>query len=248
MGDIVVAITHTGESMPVRVVELMQRSSRLFTVFTEHGRLVTTDEHPLWVGGHDFRSAGELKIGDTVRRWVDGRIVSSMVTGLQPHHDEPEVTVYNMHVEAPHVYVAEGFVVHNKLTPCFPGGTLIATPQGMVPIAALSAGDAVLSVDNDGSVREASIRHTTQYDDIDILVVVTSAGELRTTAPHPVWMGGQRFVPAGMLKAGDVVMMLDGGDVRPATVQALRAEARERVFNLQVEQPYTYVASGFIVH
>ncbi|NBO18397.1 MAG: hypothetical protein EBV03_04055 [Proteobacteria bacterium] len=249
VGDIVMTVNALGESSPVKVMETMNRPSKLFSVMTDHGTLVTTDEHPLWVGGHEFRPARELRIGDAVKRWVDGQVVSAIVTGLMQHTDEPEVTVYNMHVENPHVYVAEGFIVHNKImTPCFPACTMIATPQGAMPIEMLGEGDMVLSVGRDQQVQEARIRRAVQFEDIAIVVVETSAGELRTTAPHPIWVGGDSFMPAGKLKAGDVVMMLAGGVVQQATVLALRQAGSERVYNLQVDQPFTYVAEGFIVH
>ncbi|NBO19622.1 MAG: prepilin-type N-terminal cleavage/methylation domain-containing protein, partial [Proteobacteria bacterium] len=68
-GDIVFAVDANGVRSPVRVKATMRKNSATLTVVTDRGLLRTTTEHPLWVGGDDFREAGRLKPGDTVMLW-----------------------------------------------------------------------------------------------------------------------------------------------------------------------------------
>ncbi len=116
--DVVVAITSEGKKKEVTIYATIKRRSRLLTVVTDGGALVTTEEHPLWMGGEIFRNAGTLKPGDQVMMWIADAAIPVTVVMLERGHEE--VDVYNMEVGSPHVYVANGFVVHNKLTPPSP--------------------------------------------------------------------------------------------------------------------------------
>ncbi|MBY0406476.1 MAG: hypothetical protein K2Q01_02200 [Rickettsiales bacterium] len=111
-GDFVTAVNADGSAPEVKVLKLLRRRSELLTVVTEAGSLVTTQEHPLWRGGDVFTPAGQLKAGEQVMLWMAGAPVPVSVVMLQ--RGTQVVDVYNMEVEAPHVYIAQGFIVHNK--------------------------------------------------------------------------------------------------------------------------------------
>lgn len=111
-GDTVIAVNGDGQSLPVRVKATMKKSSSILTVVTSRGILRTTTEHPLWAGGDEFREAGSLKQGDNVMLWQSGSATAATVLRLE---SEPgEEAVYNLEVEGPHTFIADGFIVHNK--------------------------------------------------------------------------------------------------------------------------------------
>ena len=119
-GDVVVAITAEGQQKEVAINAVIRRSSRLLTLVTDGGTLITTNEHPLWMGGDVFRAAGQLKPGEQVMMWIADAVIAVTVIMLQ--HGQQEVEVFNMEVDEPHVYVADGFIVHNKLVLQTPSG------------------------------------------------------------------------------------------------------------------------------
>ena len=112
--------------------------------------------------------------------------------------------VYNLQTDAPHTYFASGIAVHNKGGGggCFPAGTRISTPSGSAAIETLRPGDIVLSVGPDLRAVDSPVE-AIHLAFTPITVVRTTAGELKTTAEHPLMMRDGAFRPAGELKPGD---------------------------------------------
>jgi len=108
--------------------------------------------------------------------------------------------VYNLQTDAPHTYFASGIAVHNKGGGggCFPAGTRIGTPGGSAAIETLRPGDIVLSVGPDFQAVDSPVE-AIQTAFTPITVVSTTAGELKTTAEHPLMMADGSFRPAGEL-------------------------------------------------
>lgn len=111
LGDIIMAVGRGGEQLYTPITKLVSRYAPLLVVETSVGDLRTTDEHRLWMGGERFRPARELKSGDEVMMLVDGEMKAATVKGLRPEVGE---TVYNLEIDAPHVFVADGFLVHDQ--------------------------------------------------------------------------------------------------------------------------------------
>ena len=109
--------------------------SPVLLLVTDIGTLRTTAEHPLLCADGKFRDAGSLASGDR----LPGGTIIRLKTG-------PAKVVYNLRIGAPHTFVADGFVVHNKGGGCFPAGVRISTPQGSRAIESLNEGDEVLTV------------------------------------------------------------------------------------------------------
>jgi predicted lipid-binding transport protein (Tim44 family) len=111
-GDVVTAVDERGRQVPARVTATHATLSRLLTVQTKRGLLVTTDEHPLLLSSGEYRDAGMLAAGDRVA-FVHNRLPrSAPVTGLSS--SDERCVVYNLTVEGPHTFIADGFVAHNK--------------------------------------------------------------------------------------------------------------------------------------
>lgn len=75
--------------------------------------LGVTATHPIWSETrHDFIHAGQLEIGEQFRT-LTGE--SATLTAIHPHRGPPE-TVFNLEVDAQHVYLVAdgGLLVHNE--------------------------------------------------------------------------------------------------------------------------------------
>jgi predicted lipid-binding transport protein (Tim44 family) len=219
-GDIVM----TGQGGTTVVQATFVTKSRVLTLLTDHGTLRTTAEHPLFCADGRFRLAGELSRGD--------RLQNATIKGCVTGNEE---LVHNLEVGAPHTFVAEGFVVHNKGGGCFQAGTRVRTPQGEVMIETLRPGDLVLA-GNGYTTRVEAVQVTRDQ----VLMLETSAGTLRTTAEHPLLCADGRFRLAGELTRGD--------RLENATIQRCVVGGEQTVYNLTVGTPHTFIADGFVVH
>ncbi len=93
------------------------------------------------------------------------------------------------------------------LTCSFVPGTLVATPEGLVPIEALAVGDQVLARDEATGAQDAQrvLRaYSAWHEAVLVLEVVTADGtveRLVTTEEHPFWVEGTGWVVAATLIA-----------------------------------------------
>lgn len=166
---------------------------------------------------------------------------------IQERESAGEEEVFNLRVSAPHTFIAGAFVVHNKGGGCFPAGTEVATPGGNADIERLVPGDAVVSVTDKGTIIQSVVRKVFLTRS-PLLTVKTDFGTLRTTAEHPVLLANGGFLPAGQLAAGERILLKRGGELMAATVRGKWTEEEEEVFNLEVDEPHTFIADGFVVH
>ncbi|MFH1024807.1 MAG: TIM44-like domain-containing protein [Planctomycetota bacterium] len=107
-GDIVVS----GDGAPAAVEAIHTARSPLIRIETDAGTLFTTADHPLAVPGGGFRPAATLAVGDFLLAGpAAGRRQARILTISPAELDAP---VFNLAVAAPHTFLANGFVVHNK--------------------------------------------------------------------------------------------------------------------------------------
>ncbi len=125
--------------------------------------------------------------------------------------------------------------------PCFVAGTLVSTPEGPRAIESILSGDAVWGFDQRaGQWRSCMVSYHSQIAYDDLVVTVRANGEaVRSTYHHPYWvisgedlderpvpdmLGDQlvaidgvpgRWVDAGFLRVGDVLVSRLGGGVAP---------------------------------
>ena len=245
-GDEVLSIDPEGRTVRSRVKTILINKSPLLTIKTAGGSLPATEDHPISLGEGRFRPAGDLRPGDRITRWKGGRLVAQKVRGVD--FGLKEGLVFNLEVDGPHTFIAEGVVVHNKGGGCLPAGTLIHTPQGRTSIEQLVRGNTVLAADAEGRIVPARIEKIFKTHAI-IIEVVTAAGSLRTTADHPMGCPGGEFVPAGQLRPGQEVFFWKEGARHTVRVSRTVWEERPQpVYNLSVGRPNTFLASGFLTH
>ena len=82
-----------------------------------------------------------------------------------------------------------------------------------------------------------------------LLKVETRQGWLEATPEHPMGELGGGFRPLGQLHRGDRILRREGGKLISDRLRRISQTAGETlVFNLQVDEPHTFLAAGFVVH
>jgi len=245
-GDEVLAVTNDGVTVRTTVKSIFISKNQVMKVETSGGVLAATEEHPISLGEGRFRSAGDFQPGDRIMNWKDGRLVARTIRKLTFAGDEE--LVFNLQVDEPNTFVAQGVVVHNKGGGCFPTGTPIQTTRGQIPIERLSLKDSVLALDLEGHIIPARVERIFDTHSL-ILKIETDRGLLRTTSDHPIGLPGGDFLLAGQLRPGQKVLVWREGTTHTATVLRISMEEQEQqVYNLTVGRPNTFVAAGFVTH
>jgi hypothetical protein len=124
---------------------------------------------------------------------------------------------------------------------CVAEGTLIATPNGPVPIEALRVGHRVSSFDVEKMRPVVTTVVVVERARTERLVRL---GDLRVTQSHPVFVDGA-WRAAGTIEPGMSLLRQDGGEFMAAP--ELEA-AIATVYDISVTEPHTYFAGGLLVH
>jgi predicted lipid-binding transport protein (Tim44 family)/3-dehydroquinate synthase class II len=111
-GDDVLAVSGRHQVVTTTVRKIFTGRSPLTELHTDFGILRTTAEHPLRLSRGGFRMANELDPGDEVRVRQHNQMRAAKV--ILRRSEPAEVEVFNLEVDAPHTFIADGFVVHNK--------------------------------------------------------------------------------------------------------------------------------------
>ena len=239
-GDRVRAFTLAGALVAAEVERVFTLEVEgFYEVTTERGIAVrATAEHPFYVGEGRFRTVESLVPGDAVVVFRDG-LVADRVRSIR--RVAGRVRVYNLETDAPNTFVAGGVAVHNKGGGCFAAGTAVATPAGPRPIEALAPGDVVLS----GRGAPVAVRIAAIARD-EVVEVETEGAILETTREHPLLLSRGSFREVAGLTRLSFLRSLDGGVAR---VRSVRPTGRTAlVYEIEVDEPHTYVAGGFVVH
>lgn len=124
---------------------------------------------------------------------------------------------------------------------CFVAGTLISTPYGLIPIEQIKAGDIVYSFDEDTElvseniVEEVFVRETTELVNINV-----GSEAIRSTPDHPFYVPKKGFTNATELRAGDILLSINGDYVIIEKIQHEILEAPISVYNFRVANDHTY--------
>lgn len=151
---------------------------------------------------------------------------------------------------------------------CFPAGTLINTPNGLVAIETLNSGDLVYGFDiyaNPDAYDYAAdlvakpvtqvFKHSwSEADEFSRLLIIShEKGTLTITGNHEVLTSSREatgpyphFVRAEHLQMGDIIYDDQGN---PSEILKITSgEPYDYVYNFEVADVHTYVASGVRVH
>ncbi len=124
---------------------------------------------------------------------------------------------------------------------CFIAGTLVATETGYVTIENIKAGDLVWA--HDPETGETALKPVVQTfrNETTEWIHVTVKGETLTCTPeHPFYVPKKGWTSAIDLRAGDILVMLNGEYVVVEQVQHELLESPETTYNFEVEGFHTY--------
>ena len=246
-GESVRAFTADGQIVAARIEELLTREADEFvTIEAERVVLRATPEHPFYIGNGEFRTVAGLKPGDMIYAF-DGQGLSPQKI-LSLVRQPGKVTVYNLHTDSPHTYFANGIAVHNKGGGCFPAGTPVRLAGGgEIAIENCRPGLRILAVTPDGKAVPAAVLAVHGFRTA-VLHLRTTAGDLRTTADHPLLSSRGAWRAAGDFRPGESIMRWDGTALQPVRILGMSEDPAEPVYTLSVESPHSFLAADFAVH
>lgn len=123
---------------------------------------------------------------------------------------------------------------------CFAAGTPVMTPDGEKRIEELEAGDYVLARDEhnlEGPVEPRMVERLL-HGEANIVEIQVGGQVIRTTSPHPFFVRGRGWTPAGEVKVEDRLSTNHGDWIEVEKV--LHTENSEAVYNLRVAEHRTY--------
>lgn len=134
---------------------------------------------------------------------------------------------------------------------CFVAGTLVRTENGNVPIEAIHPGDYVWAWDeNSGDISLKQVVETYINETSELIHVFVSGEEIITTPSHPFYSPVKGWTDAVHLRAGDILVTVNGELVVVEKIQHEILESPITVYNFQVEGYHTYYVSNvdILVH
>jgi len=139
-----------------------------------------------------------------------------------------------------------------KTSTCFPAGTLIETPSGVLDIASLEEGDIVLGYDSRAkTLRGRSVLKVQKFGTNPLWeLVFTDGSRMRTTDHHCFRVAGA-WRKARHITHGDLVCCVDAssaGVVSRKVVSSGPTTEVEPVFNIIVDEDFSFIADGVIAH
>jgi len=124
---------------------------------------------------------------------------------------------------------------------CFIAGTLVATSSGYTQIECIKAGDIVKSFDPSTLKVSNQVVEETFVRQINELIKISVNSEIITTTPdHPFYVAKKGFVNAIELKAGDLLITVNGEYAVITMIQHEILESPVDVFNFSVNTNHTY--------
>ena len=124
---------------------------------------------------------------------------------------------------------------------CFIAGTLVATETGYVTIENIKAGDLVWAHDPEtGETALKPVVQTFRNETTEWIHVTVNGETLTCTPEHPFYVPEKGWTSAIDLRAGDILVMLNGEYVVVEQVQHELLESPETTYNFEVEDYHTY--------
>ena len=124
---------------------------------------------------------------------------------------------------------------------CFIAGTLVATKSGLVPIEDIQPGDLVWATDEEtGETSLKEVVQTFRNETEEWVHVKVNGEEITCTPMHPFYSPVKGWTSAIDLRAGDILVMLNGEYVVVEQVQHELLESPETTYNFEVEEFHTY--------
>jgi hypothetical protein len=111
-GEAVTLVGSDGTALSGPVHSVFKTDNRLVEIQTEAGSIRTTLTQPLCLKAGGFRTAEDLKAGDEIWRWADGKRQAARVTSVSK--TDVDAPVFNLVVGESAIFVAGGFLARGK--------------------------------------------------------------------------------------------------------------------------------------
>ena len=134
---------------------------------------------------------------------------------------------------------------------CFVAGTSVLASTGYVTIETVKAGDYVWASDPEtGEVALKQVVQTFVNEATELVHVTVKGEEIVCTTEHPFYSPVKGWIAACKLRAGDILVTVNGEYVVVEKVQHEILESPVKVYNFEVESFHTYYVSdaGVLVH
>ena len=120
-------------------------------------------------------------------------------------------------------------------------GTLVATKSGLVPIEDIQPGDLVWATDEEtGETALKEVVQTFRNETEEWVHVKVNGEEITCTPMHPFYVPKKGWTSAVDLRAGDILVMLNGEYVVIEQVQHELLESPVAIYNFEVADFHTY--------
>ena len=124
---------------------------------------------------------------------------------------------------------------------CFKSGTLVSAENGDVAIENIKVGDFVWATDEEtGETALKEVVQTFRNETEEWVHVKVNGEEITCTPMHPFYSPVKGWTSAIDLRAGDILVMLNGEYVVVEQVQHELLESSETTYNFEVEDYHTY--------
>ena len=131
---------------------------------------------------------------------------------------------------------------------CFVEGTVVLTENGLIPIENIEVGDYVWAENPEtGEIELKEVLNTFEKQ-VDTIVAITVDGEnIETTEAHLFYVENTGWVPASILKKGDILSLEDGRNVPIESIETTTYNHYINVYNFEVDDFHTYYVSNISV-
>ena len=139
----------------------------------------------------------------------------------------------------------------SSLSVCFVAGTEVAAEFGLTAIENIKEGDYVWATDPDtGETELKRVVQTFVNQTNELLHITVNGEEIVTTPEHPFYVPGKGWTSAICLRAGDMLVMLNGEYAIVERIQHEILESPITVYNFEVEDFHSYYVgkSSILVH
>ena len=134
---------------------------------------------------------------------------------------------------------------------CFVAGTTVLASTGYVAIETIEAGDYVWASDPEtGEVALKQVGQTFVNEATELVHVTVKGEEIVCTTEHPFYSPVKGWIAACKLRAGDILVTVNGEYVVVEKVQHEILESPVKVYNFEVEGFHTYYVgdTAVLVH
>ncbi len=134
---------------------------------------------------------------------------------------------------------------------CFVAGTAVLTADGLTAIENIEPEDYVWAWDEEtGEIGLRKVKETYVKKTEELVHIFVSDDEIITTPNHPFWHPHKGWTAAIDLRAGDILVLVNGEYVIVEKIQHEILERPLEVYNFQVEEYHTYYVSdsSVLVH